>query len=43
MIDEATEVGGELGTKGAIGIDEHGLSLLIKQVVLAPIDIVAAW
>lgn len=42
MIDEATEVGSELRPKGAIGIDEHGLSLLVKQVVLAPIDIVAA-
>lgn len=43
MIDEAAEVRSELGSEGAIRVDEHGVSVLVKQVVLAPIDIVAAW
>lgn len=43
VVHEPAEVGSELRTKGAIGIDVHGLSLLVQQVILAAFDVVAAW
>lgn len=43
VVDEAAEVGGELGAEGAVWVDEHGLALLVEQVILAAFDVVAAW
>jgi hypothetical protein len=42
MIDESAVIGSEFGSKGAIGIDIHGFALLIKQVILALLDVEAA-
>jgi hypothetical protein len=39
VIDKSAEVGSKLGPECAIGIDEHGLALLVQQVVLAPLDV----
>jgi hypothetical protein len=41
VVDEATEIGRELGAKGAIGVDVHGFPLLVKQEVLAAFYVIA--
>ena len=43
MIDKTAEVRSELGPEGSIGVDMHGLSLLVEQVILASFDIEPEW